>query len=148
MLSSMGWRISWIPLVHFHQLDVCSYIIVVELDYVHTNRRNNLFFIYNIHFKQSLICLVFMICGCVVIGEFVALFYDLRILLRFCRFFVIWGFFYDFVSFFWFVDLLWLVGSCDLQVCCDLLIFYCDLWVLLWFADLLWFVGLLVHLHG
>jgi hypothetical protein len=137
--SSMGWRISWIPLLHFHQLDLCSYIIVVQLNYVHTNRRNNLFFIYSIHFKKLLICLTFMICGCVVIGEFVAFlwfFCDLRILLWFCRFLVIWGFFYDFVSFSWFVDLLWLVvlGDfqicyCDLQVCCDLLIFYCDLWV-------------------
>jgi hypothetical protein len=121
--SSMGWRISWILLLHFHELDLCSYIIVVELNYVHTNRRNNLFFIYNIHFKQLLICLAFMICGCVVIGEFVVFlwfFCDLRILLWFCRFYVIWGLFNDFVSFFWFVDLLWLVGSWwfpDLVIC-------------------------------
>jgi hypothetical protein len=128
--SSMGWRMSWIPLLHFHQLDLCSYIIEVELNYVHTNRRNNLFFIYSIHFKQLLICLAFIICGCVVIGEFVAFlwfFCDLRILLQFCRFFVIWGFFSDLrICYDWWVLGYFQICYCDLQVCCDLLIFYCD----------------------
>ncbi len=107
--SSMGWRISWILLLHFHQLDLCSYIIEVELNYVHTNRRNNLFFIYNIHFKQLLIgladlwvccdwwiCCVFvvflwfedfvMICEFVMIGGFLVI---SRFVIVICKFVVI-----------------------------------------------------------
>jgi hypothetical protein len=66
---------------------------------------------------------VWLICGCVVIGEFVVFlwfFCDLRILL-------------------WFVNLLWLVGSWWFP---DLLLWFASL---LWFANfLLWFVGFVV----
>jgi hypothetical protein len=50
--SWMVWRISEIPLSHFGQLDVCRYIIMVEWNYIHAKRRNNLS-LCTTHFKQT-----------------------------------------------------------------------------------------------